>query len=146
VYVILLVENFSKVDVIVKIDVYYEDTDIGGVVYYANYLKFIERARSDFFFSKGLLPFSTDQKIGHFVVRRVEADYLASATLGDTLDVQTELVALKGASFELDQCVYRDGVKLFEAHVALVYVIKGKPSRIAPHLKEVIESMPKVKI
>jgi len=81
-----------------KIRVYYEDTDVGGVVYHANYLNFCERARSDAFFQKDLMPILDN---GHFVARRVVADYLSSAKLGDLLDVKTKLLEMKAASFVL---------------------------------------------
>ena len=75
-----------------KIRVYYEDTDAGGIVYYSNYLNFCERARSDAFFNRGLTPVLES---GHFVVKKLTADYSLSAKLGDLLEVHTELVARK---------------------------------------------------
>jgi acyl-CoA thioester hydrolase len=110
-----------------RIRVYYEDTDVGGVVYYANYLKFIERARSELFFEKGLSPIIDD---GAFVVRSLNAEYLKPAVFGDLLDVQTEFVEMKAASLVLHQSVLRDGKKLFEANVRLAFVSGGKPSKI----------------
>lgn len=110
-----------------KIRVYYEDTDVGGVVYYANYLKFIERARSELFFAKGLSPIIGD---GAFVVRSLNAEYLKPAVFGDLLDVQTEFVEMKAASLVLHQSVLRDGKKLFEADVRLAFVNGGKPAKI----------------
>ena len=93
-----------------KIRVYYEDTDTGGVVYHSNYLNFCERARSEVFYERGLTPILEN---GHFVARKVTGDFFASAKLGDILEIKSELVKLKAASFILKQYVYRDEVKIF---------------------------------
>jgi acyl-CoA thioester hydrolase len=117
-----------------KIRVYYEDTDIGGIVYYANYLKFCERARSHLFFDRGMMP---QDENGGFVVKELSANYIASATLGDVLDVGVELVSFKNASLKLRQEILKDSKKIFEAEFTLVYVKEGKPSKIPERLKEV---------
>ena len=122
-----------------KVRVYYEDTDIGGVVYYDNYFKFIERARSDFFFSQGVMPVGDG---AHFVVRHIEADFLASATLGDELVVKNSLVDLKGASFRLLQEVWLEENKLFTAVVTLAFVSQGRATKIPLALREIIEQIP----
>jgi acyl-CoA thioester hydrolase len=102
-----------------KIRVYYEDTDLGGVVYHANYLKFCERARSELFFQKGLSPVL---KGGHFVARSLEADYIKPARFADELEVETELLSLKRASFTLLQRIFRGDEKLFEMTIKLAYL------------------------
>ena len=78
-----------------KYRIYYEDTDCGGVVYYANYLKFCERARSELFFQKDLTPHNNNE---FFVVKSVNADYIKSAVFGDIIEVKTKLVEKKSAS------------------------------------------------
>jgi len=103
----------------VKIRVYYEDTDTGGVVYHSNYLNFCERARSEAFFSRGMNPVLEN---GHFVARRVEADFYMSAKLGDLLHIETELLEMKAASFTLKQKVFREDNLLFELKIILVYI------------------------
>ena len=109
-----------------KIRVYYEDTDLAGIVYYANYLKFIERARTEWVRERGV-----DQsrlKEGHgivFAVRRVEADYLSPARFGDDLVVETCLSSQSGARIALVQNVLRDGETLFVAKVTLVALAEG---------------------
>ena len=120
-----------------QVRVYYEDTDAGGVVYHSNYLNFCERARSDVFFQKGLTPMLDD---GHFVARRVIADYLLSSRLGDLLDIETDLTELKGASFILKQTIYnKERQKVFEMDITLVYIsFEGKPQRINKELKHKI--------
>ena len=99
-----------------KIRVYYEDTDIGGVVYYANYLKFCERARSEVFFKKGVSPHSDNQ---FFVVKKVEADYIKSATFGDELEVTSKLLSKKAASLEVFHEIFRADELLFTAKIKL---------------------------
>ena len=115
-----------------KTRVYYDDTDAGGVVYHANYLKFCERARSDLFYEKGLSPAVNG---GHFVVKHLEADFIQSAKLGDLIDVKTELLLLKNASLILKQEVWREEVKLFAMTSTLAYVKEGKPCKIDEETK-----------
>src|SRR5713101_5932994 len=84
--------------------VYYEDTDAGGVVYYANYLKFAERARTEMLRHIGFEQEALRRATGRvFAVRRCSADYLAPARLDDELIVETRLTALGGASLEVEQ-------------------------------------------
>ena len=101
--------------------VYYEDTDLAGIVYYANYLKFIERARSEWVRGLGIDQALLRAKQGIvFAVRRVEADYLRPAVFDDVLSVQTVLADHSGARLVLDQSVLRDAQTLFTARVTLV--------------------------
>ncbi len=110
------------------IRVYYEDTDAGGIVYHSNYLNFCERARSQLFFDAGRSPVLEG---GHFVAKHIEADFIKSAKLGDVLEVKTSLQEMKNASFTLLQQVFRDGEKLFEMTIVLVYVgFDGKMQKI----------------
>lgn len=122
-----------------KIRVYYEDTDAGGIVYHTNYLKYCERARSEMFFQKGMLP-SVDGQ-GGFVVRRVTADFLATSKLGDSLDVTTTILALKNSSVILLQEVWKEKTKVFSMEVILVYVEEGKPCRIPVVLKDIFKEI-----
>ena len=118
-----------------KIRVYYEDTDLGGIVYHTNYIKFCERARSEVFFQKGMMP--TLGETSGFVVRNINADFLATSTLGDMLEVTTRLLTLKSSSLVLLQEVWKEEVKLFSMEIVLVYIEKGKPSRIPTLFKEI---------
>lgn len=100
--------------------VYYEDTDAGGIVYYANYLKFAERARSELLRLLGIE--NADLQAHHgmaFVVRRVEARYFKPARLDDMLDVDLKLTKLGGASLEGVQSIRRDGEELVRLDIAL---------------------------
>ncbi len=122
-----------------QIRVYYEDTDAGGVVYHSNYLNFCERSRSEVFFKKGLNPVLEN---GHFVARKLVADYVASAKLGDLLVVTNELLEMRGASFTLLQTIHKEGEKIFEMKITLVYIThEGKPQKLGGKLKELILSL-----
>ncbi|SFV61291.1 4-hydroxybenzoyl-CoA thioesterase family active site [hydrothermal vent metagenome] len=122
-----------------QIRVYYEDTDIGGVVYYANYLKFCERARSELFFKREMMPYSES---GHFFVKNLQAEYLASAKLGDLLDVQTKLLKISAASFVLHQEIVCGEQKLFEMDITLVYVdLKGRVKRLDKETRALIKEL-----
>ena len=104
-----------------SIRVYYEDTDLAGIVYYANYLKFIERARSEWVASLGIDQMALRATEGViFAVRRVEADFLRPARFGDDLTVATTLQASSGARLVLEQVVLRGAERLFAAVVTLV--------------------------
>lgn len=101
--------------------VYYEDTDLAGIVYYANYLKFIERARTEWVRGLGIDQAALRRERGIvFAVRRVEADYLRPARFDDELRVTTALGELGGARIVLDQEVWRGDERLFVARVVLV--------------------------
>ena len=122
-----------------KIRVYYEDTDTGGVVYHSNYLNFCERQRSDAFFQGGMTPVLEN---GHFVAKKVVANYMASAKLGDILEVTSELIEMKAASFSLLQIISKDAKKLFTMEITLVYVtFEGKPQKLDVDTKELILSL-----
>ncbi len=124
------------------IRIYYEDTDAGGVVYYANYLRFAERARTEFL---RCLGFGNQQEILEknrfaFMVRHVEADYRAPAVLDDLLTVTCETIEQTGATVTLLQQIKRNDDILVEIKVKAVYVSleKRKPMRIP---KELIDKM-----
>ena len=115
-----------------QIKVYYEDTDSGGVVYYANYLKFIERARTNLIQELGFSLKSLSAKYDcHFVVKKIYCNYIQSAKLEDELIIQTKFIELKKASFELEQSIIRDGKVIFESKVLMVNVnSSGRPLKI----------------
>lgn len=108
------------------IRVYYEDVDMGGIVYYANYLRYIERARSDWVRAAGIDQARLRDEEGVvFAVRRVEADYLAPARFDDLLEVTVEPVAATPARLVLRQEVRRGAEVLFRAEVTLVAIGPG---------------------
>ena len=118
--------------------VYYEDTDLAGIVYYANYLKFIERARTEWVASLGVDQMALKAAQGIvFAVRRVEADFLRPAKFGDDLVVETRLQMLGGARIGLEQIVLRGGERLFAALVTLVCLTEtGAPARIPAEIRQ----------
>jgi acyl-CoA thioester hydrolase len=117
-----------------ELRVYYEDTDLAGIVYYANYLRFIERARTEWVRGLGVDQGALKRDEGIvFAVRRVEADYLKPARFDDLLTVTTRLLELGGARIELEQEVLRAGERLFAARVVLVCMSEaGGAVRIPP--------------
>lgn len=120
--------------------VYYEDTDMGGIVYHANYLRYIERARSDWV--RGL---GNDQNAMRdagliWVVQRVEADYLAPAKYDDELVVETDLIKLTPARLIMGQLVKRGEIALFRAKVSAVCVTAdtGRPTRLPAEIRALL--------
>ena len=118
--------------------VYYEDTDLAGIVYYANYLKFIERARTEWVRGLGVDQSRLKSDTGVvFVVRRVEADYLSPARFDDQLLVQTTVRAVGGARLVLKQDVARGEETLFSALVTLVALTAtGTPTRLPAEFRQ----------
>lgn len=115
-----------------QVRVYYEDTDAAGIVYYANYLKFAERARTEYLRSLGLdhrTLLSEHDLL--FAVRRCVADYIAPARLDDLLTVTTEPTFVRGARLELRQTVERAGSPLVRIEVTLVVLDRAlRPRRL----------------
>ena len=109
-----------------QVKVYYEDTDLAGIVYYANYLKFIERARSEWVQTLGIDQMRLKAEHGVvFAVRRIEADYLQAAKFGDKLVVNTRFLNATGARICLQQTVSREQGTLFDALVTLIALTEG---------------------
>ncbi len=117
--------------------VYWEDTDAGGVVYYANYLKFLERARSEWLRTLGIHQAElAAQDDVLFVVRRVQADYRKPARFDDALAVQSRITELGRASLTMAQQVWRGDEVLLAAQVKLACVSASgmRVAKIPPHL------------
>lgn len=119
------------------IRVYYEDTDMAGIVYYANYLKFIERARSDWVRERGVDQNAMKNEDGVvFAVRKVEADYLMPAKFDDELVVETRAIQVTGARLVMEQIVKRHNDLLFQAIVTIVCVGEtGQAARLPANLR-----------
>lgn len=116
-----------------EVRVYYEDTDCGGVVYYANYLKYFERARTEFIRERGQSLIDYMKEGITFTVVRVEVDYKFSARYNDVLDITTKVSDVRRASFTMDYTVLRkeDGKLLASGMTRLGCVNKeGKPAKI----------------
>ena len=126
-----------------SIRVYYEDTDAGGVVYYANYLKYAERARTEMLRERDIesARLMTEHKVA-FAVRKIEADYLKPAHLDDVLEVHSRLLKIGGATLTAEQIVKRDGKDLvvFQMKLACVSTFGG-PQRIPRQISAVLKSL-----
>ena len=126
------------------LQVYYEDTDMAGIVYYANYLRFIERARSDWVRQLGIDQLKMKQDGVVFAVRRVEADYLAPAVFEDRLIVHTSVKHLTAARMVMSQSVARGDEVLFQADVTIVCIGSGgRPVKLPAELRSLLDNSPK---
>ena len=111
--------------------VYYEDTDAGGFVYHANYLRFAERARTEMLRGFGMYQPQLAAENGIlFVMRRCIADFLAPARLDDSLIVVSRLLNLRGASIDFEQSVTRERVDLVRLQVELACMRNGRAARL----------------
>ena len=118
------------------IRVFYEDTDMAGIVYYANYLRYIERARSDWVRQIGIDQLAMKEEGVVFAVRRVEADYIAPAQFDDVLDVRTVLTQRSAARMVMRQRIWRGESLIFAADVTIVCIAaSGKPARLPAKLR-----------
>ena len=119
------------------IRVYYEDTDMAGIVYYANYLRYIERARSDWVREMGIDQNAMREEDGVvFAVRRVEADYHLPAKFDDELEVRTTVASISGARLIMDQVVHRGEERLFSAQVTIACLTEaGQPVRLPANIR-----------
>ncbi|MAU40237.1 MAG: tol-pal system-associated acyl-CoA thioesterase [Kordiimonas sp.] len=129
---------------VLPLRVYYEDTDAGQVVYYANYLKFMERGRSNFLRCVGVDQREMLSRRGQddvlFVVRRVDIEYLASAEIEDELEVRTQLREMGGAKLVMRQTVKKGPQTLTKAEVVVVSVkAQGRPARIPDHIRKKLQ-------
>lgn len=126
----------------ISVRVYYEDTDLAGIVYYANYLKYIERARTEWVRALGIDQGALKREAGIiFAVRRVVADYLLPARFDDELAVETEPLSLTAARIVLVQRVRRGTQLLFEAEVTLVALTDaGRPARLPAKIRRALET------
>ena len=120
-------ENFYH-----KLKVYYEDTDAGGVVYYANYLKYLERARTEALTTIGLSNLQIKEKFGALIiVKSCNIEYKKSAHLEDELSIRSFVKSVTKTSFFMNQFITKDEFSIVEARVHLVFVNeKGKPIKV----------------
>ncbi len=124
-----------------NLKIYYEDTDSGGVVYYANYLKFIERARTNLIKELGfsLKKLNSDYDCS-FIVRKLRCDYIQSAKLEDELVIHSKILEIKNASFQIEQNILRDDQIIFTSEVLMACINSlGQPKKIPEELKSLIK-------
>lgn len=123
--------------------VYYEETDMAGIVYYANYLKFIERGRTDFVRALGVDQ--TTMKEGQglvFAVKSLTADYISPAKFDDILRVETTVTGLSAARMVMSQQVFRDDTLLFDSSVTVISMtLAGKPVRLPADIRRNLDEM-----
>jgi len=124
-------ENFFH-----KLKVYYEDTDSGGVVYYANYLKYLERARTEALFSLGYSNKKIQDQFNLLIiVKSCNIEYKKSAQLEDELTVRSFVKSITKTSFFMNQIITKEEEIIVEAQVHLVFINNdGKPSKIPDDL------------
>ena len=120
-------ENFYH-----KLKVYYEDTDSGGVVYYANYLKFLERARTEALFSIGFSNNKIQEQFNSLIiVKSCNIEYKKSAHLEDELTIRSFVKSITKTSFVMNQIISKENDIIVEAQIHLVFInIEGKPVKI----------------
>jgi acyl-CoA thioester hydrolase len=129
-----------------QVRVYYEDTDFSGIVYHANYLRFMERGRTNHLRLMGaeqhalFAEVETESQSFAFVVRSMQIEFLKAARMDDILDVVTWPVAVKGASISLAQEVRRGGDLLVKAQVRVAFISGGRAQPIPKSLRELFKS------
>ena len=121
--------------------VYYEDTDFSGVVYHANYLRFLERGRTELLRSAGV-----DQSILHaepggiiFAVRRMSLEYVRPARMDDLLTIETGTSEIRGASLRMSQRILREDIVLLTAEVHVAVLAGGKPARLPDEIRRLLQ-------
>jgi acyl-CoA thioester hydrolase len=119
--------------------IYYHDTDCGGVVYYANYLKYLEESRTDYFAQLGISLKDLSQDSTWFVVARVEINYKYPARYQDNLKILTRISKMKNVSIEFFQKITKEDLTIIEADTTLVCVGSDfKPKPIPDVLKDIL--------
>lgn len=129
---------------VLPVRVYYEDTDFSGVVYHANYLRFLERGRTEFLRLLGIgqSALHTEAEGLIFAVRRMTIDYLRPARMDDVLVVETRAAEVRGASLVIAQRIRRDGEAIVTADVRVALVAAGRPARIPDRLRAILAHGP----
>jgi acyl-CoA thioester hydrolase len=124
---------------ILPIRIYYEDTDLSGVVYHANYLRYMERGRSEFFRSVGIVRLAQLEgpEPTAWTLRKVELEYVRPARLDDLIEVHTRAISLTGARMSAEQNIFCKDVLLTRGRVeACIMTLQGKPRRIPPEMRD----------
>jgi acyl-CoA thioester hydrolase len=137
-----MVEAFGRFEGkthILPIRVYYEDTDLSGLVYHANYLRYMERGRSEYFRSAGVTRLAQldEPEPTAWTLKKVSLEYLRPARIDDLIEVRTRCVALSGARMTADQMIYKEDELLMRGLVeACIITLAGKPRRIPSDVRE----------
>ena len=123
------------------IRIYYEDTDAGGIVYYANYLKYAERARTEFLRHLGINQEEMLKNQGQgFVVRNCNISYKSPAQLDDALNITCKVTELKGVSLKMEQKLYKNDIVICEIEISLVFLSLSsmRPTKIPPQIISIL--------
>ncbi|MBM4140732.1 MAG: tol-pal system-associated acyl-CoA thioesterase [Nitrospira sp.] len=121
----------------ITLRIYYEDTDAGGVVYYANYLRYFERARTEFLLERGIDIVEYQNQGYFFVVVHVDISYKRPAQLGDIIEVTTEVAEIKNATIIIKNQAFKNNTLLVDARITVACIDKdGKPRRLPERIKE----------
>ncbi|MBF0559447.1 MAG: YbgC/FadM family acyl-CoA thioesterase [Nitrospirae bacterium] len=121
----------------ISLKIYYEDTDAAGIVYYGNFLRYLERARTEFLLDRGISIAELHYQGLFFPVIHVDIHYRKAVKLGETIDITTEIAEMKNASVVLKSHVLRHGTVLAEAHVTFACIGRdGKPRRLPEELRK----------
>ena len=126
---------------VLPLRVYYEDTDLSGVVYHANYLRYMERARTEFFRLAGVTKMADldSEEPTAWAIREVRASYHRPARVDDALTVRTQLVAMSGARIEAVQKIYAGETLLVEGRIeACIITLTGRPRRLPQSLRDLL--------
>jgi acyl-CoA thioester hydrolase len=120
----------------ISVKIYYEDTDAAGLVYYGNYLRYLERARTEFLQDHGINIAEWHHRGFFFAVTHVDIYYKKPAKLGETINITTEIELIKNASIILKNLVFREGIILAEASVSFACLDReGRPRRLPEEFK-----------
>jgi len=126
---------------VLPLRVYYEDTDLSGVVYHANYLRYMERARTEFFRLAGVTKMADldSEEPTAWAIREVRASYHRPARVDDALNVRTQLVAISGARIGALQRIHAGKILLVEGRIeACIITLTGKPRRLPQSLRDLL--------
>ena len=124
---------------VLSIRIYYEDTDLSSVVYHANYLRFMERGRSEFFRAAGIVRLAQLEapEPTAWALRKVELEYIRPARVDDLVEVHTKATSLSGARLAAEQTITCRGTVLTRGFVeACIMTLTGKPRRIPPEIRD----------
>jgi len=141
------IQSFGRFDGkmhILPIRIYYEDTDLSGVVYHANYLRYMERGRSEYFRAAGItrLAMLEEAEPTAWTLRKAALEYFKPARVDDLIEVHTVCTAITGARMTADQKIYASGAMLTHGHVeACIITLSGKPRRIPLEMRQILEPL-----
>jgi acyl-CoA thioester hydrolase len=136
----MLEGRFEGKTFIWPVRIYYEDTDLSGIVYHANYLRYMERARTEFFRALGIkASYLEDADPAAWALRKVQIEYLKPARFDDHIEVRTTTTSLTGVRLCADQSIWRGGEELTKGAVeACIISLSGRPKRIPSEIRDKI--------